>query len=107
MIGHSIIEINEIKTGSVKWTQKRAQEHPQLLQYATMVWLKYKRLPTKVRLIWIPTIRESDGEVRFTGETPQIFEVTITLTKILEYMSRVSKVAVEIDKLYKKELGLK
>lgn len=100
------IRFDEYKTGHIKWTQKKAEEHGQMIQYATLIWLKYKKIPKDVYLDWIPTERESDGEVRVTGEPVQRFKVEITMQKILEYMARVTKVAVEIDKIYRIELGL-
>jgi len=100
------LRFREYKTGSVKWNLKKAQEHGQNLHYATLIWLKTGKI-SEGHLDWMPTKRENDGEVRFTGEPIQSYKLVITLTDILKYMARVSKVAIEIDKLYKKELGIK
>lgn len=100
------LRFREYKTGGQKWTQSRANLHGQLMHYATLIWLVYKKLPNEIWLDWIPTTREADGEVRFTGDEPQSFKVKIQLADVLTYLARVTKVAVAIDELYRKELGI-
>jgi hypothetical protein len=101
------LKFREYKTGSVKWTQSKAEKHGQLLHYASLIWLTYKRLPNEIWLDWIPTKRESDGVVRLTGEPIVPFKVNIGLTQVLEYMARVTKVAVAIDQMMRQELNIK
>jgi hypothetical protein len=100
------LKIREYKTGRIKWTQKRANEHRQLKHYASLVWLKYKKLPEEIWLDWIPTEREGDGEVRFTGEPIKSFQVKIGLSDVLGYLAEATKVAVQIDKMYRTELSI-
>jgi hypothetical protein len=95
--------VREYKTGKQPWTQARADKHGQVLLYALLVWLKYKKIP-EVWLDWAVT-EDSENGVRFTGQVIS-FRVHITMVEIINYMGTVSKVAVGIDKLYRKSLGL-
>lgn len=92
----------EYKTGKIPWTQQRADKHGQLLHYSALIWLEYKKLPKSVFLDWAMTTKEND-DVVFTGII-KTFEVKITMSKILEYLNRVAKVAVQIDKTYREQL---
>ncbi|MFA5050993.1 MAG: hypothetical protein WC499_02660 [Patescibacteria group bacterium] len=101
-----LCHFREYKTGSVKWTPKKAKESKQILHYATIIWLLTGKLPKDIWLDYIPTKRESDGEVRLTGEIFS-FEVKLNLSDILNYMTEVTKLAVRIDSIYKRELNIK
>jgi len=96
------LRIREYKTSRNMWTQKQAQRHPQLHHYATMIYLKYGKLPTECWLDCIET-EEGDEGVRFTGNI-QSFHVKIGLTEVLEYMSLANRVAREIDAEYRHQL---
>ncbi len=94
-------DIIEIKTGKTKWTQEKAEKHLQLLWYATAIYIEHGVIP-KVKLTWVETEHvevEIDGqmvkEVRPTGHI-ETFEVTYTLSDILNTMSLMGKTAKEI-----------
>jgi len=94
------------KTGTTKWTQSMANKLKQLHHYAAMIYLKYGKLPPKIHLNWAKTevITTDEGRVvQLTGEV-QTFEVKITLKEVLEYLALVSKVALEIDQMYREEI---
>ena len=89
------------KTGINGWTQKKADGYGQLHFYATMIYLIKGKIP-KAGIDWIKTINEK-GEINVTGEI-ESFEVKITMSQVLDMMSRITKNAVEIDKLTKKHI---
>lgn len=101
------IRFREYKTGATKWTQKKAEEHGQVYHYASLIWLKYKKLPSEVWLDHMPSRSESDGEYHFTGESIRSFKINISIMKVMEYLARVTKVAVTIDEIYRKALNIK
>lgn len=90
--------IGEIKTGK-KWTQKMVDEHGQLTFYALLVYLKYKKLPSKIYLHWAKTA-EIDEELQLTGEI-KTFETKRDLLDILKFTSRIKNAWAEIEKLSK------
>lgn len=92
----------EHKTGRVKWTYGKAEKHGQMRHYATLIWLKHKKLPPRAQLNWIQT-EEVDGVVRPTGKI-EPFNIQLGMREVLEYMARVAKVAKEIDEVYRAEL---
>lgn len=96
------LAFREYKTGRTKWTIAKAQKHGQMKHYGTLIYLKYGKLPTDAQLDWIQT-QEVDGVVSFTGHI-EPFHVELGMVEILEYMARVSRVAVEIDARYREEL---
>lgn len=97
------VAFREYKTGTTKWTQSRANKHGQLLHYAALIWLNYKKLPPKVHLDWAET-ELINGQAVFTGRV-ESFEVKVTMPMVLEYLSRATKVAVQIDAAYRKQLA--
>lgn len=76
------VMIDEYKTGKVKWTQKRVDEHGQLTMYAMAVWKDIGIMPN-LRLFWIPTRQNSEGFIEITGQPPVEF---ITERTIKDYM---------------------
>lgn len=90
------LEIRETKTGK-RWTQSMANKHGQLVFYATMVYLKYGKLP-KIFLDWIPTKELEDGTLEMTGEI-KTFEVKLHLGDIIVFRTRIKKAWKEIKKL--------
>lgn len=93
----------EIKTGMNAWTQAKADKHPQLKFYATIIYLIHKVVPPSVKLIWIETERTQSDihgvEIKPTGRI-ETFEVQITLKDILATMAEVSRIAKEIEIAY-------
>lgn len=95
----------EYKTGVQVWTKGRVLKHKQLDHYQTLIWLRFKKLAQKIHLDWAQTQKHDDLSVSFTGKV-QTFERTVTMTDVLEYLTLVSRVALEIDQAYRKELAL-
>lgn len=102
----------EYKTGKVKWTQKMANKHGQLLFYKTMIWINTRKMANS-KLIWVPT-EDMEGEqnewgeaelyAAFSGEPPVVFEVEHTTQDLLEMMQRVNRAALRIEELYEEEM---
>lgn len=88
--------LREIKTGRVKWTQKKADNWFQLKFYAMLVYLVHGVVPPKCFLDWVETFVDTDGEVKPTGHV-ETFEVKIGLEEILETMATTARVAKEIE----------
>lgn len=93
----------ETKTGVNPWTQMRADNHTQLTHYAAMIWLKHKKIPKDIHLDWGETEILEDGTVVLTGKI-RTFEVKKSLADILGYLSKVGRVAFEIDTIYREKL---
>lgn len=85
----------EYKTGKNPWTQKKAQNHPQMIFYAVCIWLKHGVKLEKAHLDWIETALE-DGVVKPTGRV-ETFEVTFSPEQYLETMTDMVKTALEIE----------
>jgi len=88
--------LREIKTGMVKWTQKRADNWFQIKFYAMLIYIVHGVVPPTAHLDWIETFRDTDDEIKPTGHV-QSFEVEVTLKTILETMALVTRVAHEIE----------
>lgn len=86
----------EYKTGKIKWTQNKAQNHLQMKFYAMLIFLAYGVRLSKASLIWIETFKDTDGKIKPTGHVEK-FDITITLKDIMETMALTSKVAKEIE----------
>lgn len=85
----------EYKTGRVKWTEGKAQKHPQMIFYAMLIYLKHGVILEEAYLDWIETIEE-DGQVKPTGRV-MTFHVTFTFQQIMECIAMTSRVAKEIE----------
>lgn len=96
MLDSETLAFREVKTGRIKWTQKKADKWPQLKFYAVMIYLKYGKIPPSVHLDWIETHKNEDGKVEPTGHI-ETFEVDIKLKDILDTMALISRVAKEIE----------
>ena len=90
------LEIRETKTGK-RWTQSIAEKHGQLKFYATMVYVKYKKMP-KIFLDWIPTRESEDGTLEMTGQI-KTFEVKLILSDIILFRARIKKAWETIKRL--------
>ncbi len=82
------LDIGEYKTGKL-WTQSMVDKDDQLTFYAMLVWIRFKRLPEKIRLHWCPT-EIVDGQVRPTGEI-KTFSTTRRMADIIKMAGRVIK----------------
>lgn len=89
--------IDEIKTGTAPWTQKRADEWGQLTFYAYTVYLKYKTLPGALWLHWAQTKRVGD-EIEMTGYVKS-FETKRIMADLIKMHSRITTAWAGIDKL--------
>lgn len=85
----------EIKTGKTKWTQKKAQDHFQIMFYAMMIYNIHKVVPPRVSLVWVETEDTQEG-VKPTGRVEE-FVINISLSDILHAMALTTKVALEIQ----------
>lgn len=85
----------EFKTGRVKWTEGKAQKHPQMIFYAMLIYLKFGVMLSEAYLDWIET-EEVDHVVKPTGRV-ETFRVTFTPQQVMECMAMTSRVAKEIE----------
>ena len=92
------LKIYEYKTGK-KYTQGMANRLGQLDFYALLVYLKYKKLPKSIKLIWIET-ETIDDEVKFTGKI-KTFEVKKTMKDIIKIIGRIHKAVKGIKEMWK------
>lgn len=95
--------IIEYKTGLSPWTQERANNHGQLHFYALLCYLQYRKLPEKINLIWIETVREN-GEISITGYIRNL-SVKPDMKKVLDMMKTIDKVSRQIDEIMRKEIN--
>jgi hypothetical protein len=98
----------EFKTGKGKWTQNKAQKHPQMIFYAMLIYLAYGVVLNEAQLIWMETedvlepykegdwLPEDRKSIKPTGLV-QTFKVTFTLTDILKTLAETVKIAREIE----------
>lgn len=95
--------MREYKTGGPKWTQARVDKSNQVIHYIAMIYLIYKRLPEKAHLDWLET-HLVNGDVKLTGRY-EVFEINKKISDILVYLSKVTRIAKEIDKLCRENLS--
>lgn len=100
-------EFREYKTGKAPWTEKKAQNHPQMVFYAMAIYLKFKVFVPEAYLDWIETEEVTPYTVLIDGQeivmtlapTGRIesFRVTFTMVDILREMAETQRVAREIE----------
>lgn len=90
----------EYKTGRVPWTQARAEKHKQMRHYGALIYLAHGVVPTEAHLDWAQTEYDEAGDLCFTGKM-LTFHVKLPLQDILEYLALASRVAREIDAVYR------
>ena len=93
-ITHDFIEVKTGK-GRNPWTEKKAQEHVQMIWYAIVIWLKYGTMLDKAHLAWIETEDTSEG-IKPTGRVDS-FEVTFEPADYCMFQAKMLKVAHEIE----------
>lgn len=96
------VMMREYKTGGPKWTDGRVNKSNQIIHYVSLIYLIYGKLPEKAHLDWLET-HIVNGEVKLTGKY-QEFEIKKTLMDVLVYLSKVTKIAKEIDELCRQKL---
>lgn len=95
--------MREYKTGGPKWTQARVDKSNQVIHYISLIYLIYKRLPEKAHLDWLQT-HLVNGEVKLNGNYEE-FTIKKTLSDVLVYLTKVTKIAKEIDSLCRDHLS--
>ena len=96
--GHRII--GEYKTGK-SWSQSMVNKSDQLTFYALLVWLKYGKLPSEIRLHWAKTEIDEDGKLRINGEI-KTFKTIRTLSDIILLRGRLKSCWEGIQEMCKK-----
>ena len=61
-----------------------------------LIYIIHKKIPPRVHLDWIETFKDTDGQIKPTGNV-ESFEVKITMSDIINTMAITSKVAKEIE----------
>jgi len=89
--------LDEVKTGKNSWDQKRVDSLEQLTFYSLLIFLKYKKLPNKIRLHYIPT-EKVNKIIVFKGEVDS-FETKRSMGDILSLGVQVKKVWEGIKKV--------
>jgi len=87
----------EVKTGlsTYPWTQKKADNHLQMIFYAVCIWQKYGVMLDGAKLAWIETER-GGLETRPTGRI-EVFPVTFTKAQHLHTLMKIVEAAKEIE----------
>lgn len=98
MFDSKTFAIREIKTGRIKWTQKKADKWFQLKFYAMLIFIIHGKKPPTLHLDWMETFADSsaNGQIKPTGRV-ETFEVKSTMSDIINTMATVSRVAKEIE----------
>ncbi len=81
--------VGEYKTGK-SWNQRKVDTHGQLHFYALLVWLNYKRLPSKINLHWAKTEENENGDLRLTGDFTN-YEAKVTMADVILMAARIKK----------------
>lgn len=79
--------IGEYKSGR-HWTQSMVNQAGQLTFYALLVWLKYKKLPSKILLHWAKTDEDMEGNLKLTGDI-RTFTTERTMKDIILFSKRI------------------
>ena len=93
----------EYKTSVRKWTQKMADESGQITFYATVIWLKTRRIPDDIELVDVQVAYDENGRLTPTGDMWQ-FPTNRHLPDILKMTKRMRRVWGDINELCEKEL---
>lgn len=97
MLDSSTKSLREVKTGKVKWTQKKADNWFQLKFYSMLIYIVHGVVPPLVHLDWVETFVDTDGITKPTGHV-ETFKVDIGIRDVLSTMAITTKVAKEIEK---------
>lgn len=87
--------LDEVKTG-VKYSQTIAEHNDQLTFYSIGIYVKYGRLPDKIRLHWAQTKKNENGELELTGHI-ETFPTFRTMSDIIKFTPRILKAWQEIN----------
>lgn len=98
-IKDDLSEFREYKTGKAEWTQRRVDQHGQLVFYATIIFLMTNRIP-KASLDWLKTYHDPETlDIKATGEVKSFPRTPFTLLDMAKMMERIRKAADKIDGL--------
>jgi len=100
-----LMAFKEVKTGSVKWTQRRADEHGQITFYATIIREITNRIPDDIELIWAETQMDHNYNPHLTGKIV-VFKTKRTLADIVKMKARIKKAWFQISQMMEEELGI-
>lgn len=89
------LKVGEDKTGKL-WTKKMVDESEQLDFYALLVYAKYRRLPSEMRLNWAETKTDEWGNIIATGKF-EIFYTSRDLVRIMRMFGKVRRYIRETD----------
>jgi len=94
------VVIDEYKTSVNPWTQKKVDEHEQLDFYAIAVSqeLKIPIESIKIRLWWIETYIDTDGNLKLSGRVEK-FETKRTNLNVLKIYPKIKKAWIGIEKI--------
>lgn len=95
------LELAEVKTGTTKWTQRMVDTNKQITMYSLMIYCKFKKLPSKITLYHIKTIKE-DNKIVATGEI-ESFQTKRTMVDILSFQQKMQVAWNKIIELTTKE----
>lgn len=90
-------KFREYKTGTIIWTQEKANNHDQITFYSLMLFLKNQEIPQS-HLDWIETKNEND-EISLTGKIKS-FEVKKSLSDLLLLKKEIEKMAIDVSRIY-------
>jgi hypothetical protein len=107
-------KLGEYKTSSsdIKWTQKSAEEHGQILFYLLLIWLKYKIPPENVPcfLTYIPVHKKETGDFKvsmhISRAKPKTFHFKHTTLEVIQFGRYVMDIYKKMEKFsteYKKK----
>lgn len=95
--------IDELKTATKPWSQKRVDEHGQLTFYAYCVFLKHKKIPADIWLHWLETIRfGEEREMKVTGRV-QSFQTKRIMADLIKMHARIMDAYAGIKQLCQKD----
>lgn len=97
--------IGERKTGQSVWNQRKVDLDDQLTCYAYVHWLKYKKIPNRLTLEWLPTYRDKNGEIKIKQSKPLVFETKRSMRDFIIFYPRIIKAYLGIGQLMKKYVG--
>lgn len=89
----------EFKTGTVPWTQRKANAHPQTRIYLAGIYTNLGVF-AKAHLDWIPTEKREDGTITLADREIVSLELEIGIAEIYEVYREIEKVAQEIAEDY-------
>lgn len=92
-------EVQEYKTGK-KPSEKSWRE--QQLMYSLLIYIKYKKLPSKITLFWAETQINENDQLILTG-TVRKYDIKVSMADILQFSKEMVRVYNEIQRLIDNE----